>query len=454
MRRTSRKNQRGFVSVAYALMLVTMIGFTGLAVDVGFMQFEKRKVQMAADAGAMGALREMERGNTDLVAAGQNDAALNGFTNNGTDTWVTVSNPPATGPYASPTDTNAVQVTVTHHLPLFFMQIFGQQQASVSATSTARTSSTEGSIGGCIFAMDPTASGSLTVSGNFTITTACSAVVNSSSTTAFSMGGNSTWNLVNGAAIGVYGGYNLFGSEVLNETTQGEQAVQQLAAPVADPLAGVSAPTPTGMSVVYVSGGFSDNPNSTTTLNPGVYCGGMKIHGTVTFNPGIYVIAGGGMTINGKANITSSTSTGAGGETGVMFYNTSSGSQSWGCSGASTSDAAGWTIDGGAGINLTGLSTTTPVGVLFFEDRNLSGLNYKINGGSTTTYDGALYFLNSNLTFNGNNKTPGFLYMVADTITFTGNAGANNTANLGNDKSSLANVFTLAPSSTGGGLVQ
>jgi hypothetical protein len=88
------------------------------------------------------------------------------------------------------------------------------------------------------------------------------------------------------------------------------------------------------------------------------------------------------------------------------------------------------------------------VGMLFFEDRGVSGLTHKVNGNSTSTFDGAMYFLNSNLYFVGTNKTPGFLYIVADTIEIGGNS------NLGNDKSTLANVNTVAPSATGGGLVQ
>jgi hypothetical protein len=450
MKRTSHHShrERGFVAVAYAAMLVAMIGFTGLAVDVGYMQFEKRKLQMAADAAAMGALREMERGNTDLVAAGQNDASLNGFTNGTDNTTVTVVSPPTSGAYAG--DSAAIQVSVTHKMPLFFMQIFGQRTASISATSTARTSNDEGSIGACIFAMDPTASGALNVSGNLTISTACSAVVKSTSSTALMMGGNSTWNLTNGAAIGVVGGWDLYGSYVINSTTAAYETPVHIA-DFNDPLAHVATPTPGGLTLQVASGGWQDNnPHSSNTLSPGIYCGGMTIHGSVTFTPGIYVLAGGGMNIGSQASVSvgnAVTLSGGQQETGVMFYNTSSNSQSWGCSGGRVA-ASSITVNGTPSINLAGLSTTTPAGVLFFDDRSISGLSHKINGNSTSTFDGAMYFLNNTLTFNGNNKTPGFLYIVADMINLTGNA------NLGNDHSSLANVYTIAPSSTGGGLVQ
>ena len=55
--------------------------------------------------------------------------------------------------------------------------------------------------------------------------------------------------------------------------------------------------------------------NSTATLNPGVYCGGIDVGstGVVTFNPGNYILAGGGFNVNGGATVRGQN---------VMFYNT------------------------------------------------------------------------------------------------------------------------------------
>mgnify|MGYP003343425767 CR=1 FL=1 len=55
----SCRNEKGFMSITFAVMLVALVGFAGLAVDAGYMQWNKRRVQMAADAAAMGALREI-----------------------------------------------------------------------------------------------------------------------------------------------------------------------------------------------------------------------------------------------------------------------------------------------------------------------------------------------------------------------------------------------------------
>src|SRR5579862_2005997 len=95
-------NQResGFTILAYALMIFVVLGFTGLSVDVGYLQWQRRLMQSAADAAAMGALREMELGRTnsqpqyDLTTAAQTDASMNGFTNGQGNTTVTFNNPP------------------------------------------------------------------------------------------------------------------------------------------------------------------------------------------------------------------------------------------------------------------------------------------------------------------------------------------------------------------------
>ncbi len=445
-----KRNEGGFTIVAFALMIFTMLGFAGLAVDVGYLQLEKRKLQAAADAGAMGALREMEKGNTDLVVAGQNDAALNGFTDGQNNTTVTISNPPTSGTYNG--QTTAVSATVTRVVPTFFMRVLGTSNVTISATAVAQTSTAQGSIGGCIFAMDSSVSNAFWVHGTPVLSTACGVVVNSNNAQAFVMDGTSQILLANGAEIGVVGlgttgsGWSLNGNPSIKNTTTGQAESPVNIPSFGDPLASVSAPT-LGTLTVQSSSYMSVKPNQTVTLNPGIYCGGLDLKGTVTFNTGVYIIAGGGLTIDSGAVVTDT-------GTGEMFYNTSERSQGhvWGCPGSSS--AGGFTFNGHANINLMGLtvpdtnSANGQIGMLFFEDRSVSGLSHTINGSSTSTFDGAMYFLNSSLYFVGTNKTPGFLYIVADTIEIGGNS------NLGNDKSALANVNTLAPSATGGGLVQ
>jgi Flp pilus assembly protein TadG len=423
--------------MAYAAMIVVLVGFTGLAVDVGYMQYQKRRLQAAADAAAMGALRQMELGKTDLDSAGKNDAALNGFTDGQDDVTITIANPPTSGAYSG--KSSAVQATVQKKVPTFFMMVFGQSSVTLTANAVAQTTTTFGSVGGCIFVMDPSASGAFTIVGNVTITSACGAVINSDDpAAAFSMTGSATFTLANGAQVGTVGGYSFGGGGVLINAATGKTELPVKIQPFTDPLASVAPPTASGMTVQGNNSTMVDS-NKTVTLQPGIYCGGIDVHGTAIFTSGTYVLAGGGLTI--RAQAVASNTTG-----GVMFYNTTG--AFGGCGGGS---AGPFDLNGGANINLQGLAVSDSVGsvgVLFFDDRNVTGLAHKINGNSTSTFDGAIYVLNADLTFNGTNKTPGYLYIVTNTLTLAGNA------NLGNDHSDLESVYTLAPTATGGGLVQ
>lgn len=438
MKSAKRRSQRGIVTILYALMILGIVGFAGVSVDVGYMEYKKRCLQAAADAAAMGALRELELGQTDLVAAGLNDASLNGFTNGTNNTTVSINNPPSSGSLTS--NFSAVEAVVTTRAPSFFSMVFGNNGTVLMARAVARTSTSAGSVGGCIFAMDPTASGAFTINGTVVLTTACGAIVNSNSASAFTMVGNSSVNLVSGAQVGVVGpggagqGWSMSGqAQLINSTTNQPQPPVNIRS-FADPLANVPVPTAAGMTV-QGSDGITISPSATTTLNPGIFCGGINVKGTANFNPGTYVLAGGGLRINAQAVVNGQN---------VLFYNTT-GSFSPSCG---SRDAGPFFFNGGASINLSAQGSQSPVGVLFFDDRTVTGLSHIINGNSNSTFDGAMYHLKASLKFAGTNQTPGFLYIVANTIELTG------TSNLGNDHSNLTSVSVMAPTSTGGGLVE
>src|SRR4051812_38135620 len=160
----SRKGTRGFVGITTALIITGMLAFTGLAFDVGYIEWSRMNVQSAADAAAMGALRELELGNTNTIAmAGLNDAALNGYTNGVRNTTVAINSPPLSGSYAG--DSHAVEAVVSRTIPTFFMMIVGANSLQISARAVGRTTSSSGSIGGCVFGLDPSARRAVQISG-------------------------------------------------------------------------------------------------------------------------------------------------------------------------------------------------------------------------------------------------------------------------------------------------
>jgi hypothetical protein len=62
---------RGQVLVLFAVLLVVLLGFAGIAIDFGRQNAEQRHVQTAADAGSLAACRALIDGATDVAAAVQ-----------------------------------------------------------------------------------------------------------------------------------------------------------------------------------------------------------------------------------------------------------------------------------------------------------------------------------------------------------------------------------------------
>src|SRR5579863_5588984 len=185
----SRERRRGFVGITTALVITGMLAFTGLAFDVGYLQWRRTGIQSAADAAVMGALRELELGNTgNINAAGLNDAALNGYTNGANGATVTINSPPLSGGYKG--DSRAVEAIVSRTVPTFFMMILGANSLQISARAVGRTTSSSGSIGGCVFGLDPSARRAVQIAGAPSVTVACSVLVNSNDSQAFEMEGS------------------------------------------------------------------------------------------------------------------------------------------------------------------------------------------------------------------------------------------------------------------------
>ena len=60
---------RGQVLVIFAFLLVVLLGFTGVAIDIGRQNAEQRHIQTAADAAALAACRALIDGASDNAAA-------------------------------------------------------------------------------------------------------------------------------------------------------------------------------------------------------------------------------------------------------------------------------------------------------------------------------------------------------------------------------------------------
>lgn len=268
--------------------------------------------------------------------------------------------------------------------------------------------------GACLYSLDPTAQQAFYISGNATITTNCSIVVESSSSAAFEMGGTDTLDLGNHAEVGVVGGWQLNGQSMID--TISDQQVQPVAiSSPGDPLASVPAPSQGAIVSTAPVTYSSSNPPADNTLSPGVYCGGLTVANTggVTFtmSPGTYIMAGGGFKVTSSAMVQGA---------GITVYNTSS--TGWGCTG--TYAYTPITIDGQASVNLSAPTSGPLSGIVLFGDRSgcatPGACQDDINGKASAIFNGVLYLPSDLLLFNGSSQSSGCLAVVADKITING----------------------------------
>lgn len=115
-------SQRGQTLPLICFFMVSLLGVSGLVLDLGNGYVQRRAVQNAADAAAIAGADAIPSGNT--TSAARQMAAKNGKP--GDSVTVTMSG------------VDTVTVTVTRTAPTFFLKVFGKSSIPVSATAVAR----------------------------------------------------------------------------------------------------------------------------------------------------------------------------------------------------------------------------------------------------------------------------------------------------------------------------
>lgn len=420
-----KRKQRGFVLIVTALSIITLVAFVGLVFDTGYLAWVRERAQTAADSAVMGAMLDLKSGNSLSTATtdGQTDASTNGFVNGTNNTTVQINNPPVYGTYAG--NSAYVEAVVKKQVPNLFMTILGQNNTWVGARATARVTAS-GSTAGCVYALDGTASRALSLAGSNTITFNCSAFSESNSSSAYYSEGSITLDLSHTAKVGVVGSYQMnSGTYIKDDSTNTNETPVTVSSP-GDPFATLAAPSTS--TIVGAAPSYYDMnaKPANNTVQPGVYCGGLKFGNTngTTFKmaAGTYVMAGGGFVLGSLAVIDATA--------GVMIYNTAS----TGYSCASSYSFSPINIDGQATFNINAPTTGTYAGIAIYQDRSItSSSQNQIVSQTSSVINGALYFPHSPLLWSGSNVTSGYLIIVADTITINGNSGLT----VNNDYSSL-----------------
>jgi hypothetical protein len=380
-------SERGTIIPLMAMVMLTLVAFLGLAFDAAFLYFEKRRVQTAADAGAIAGAQELLRLNTgNVTTAARKDAQLNRFTHGTNGVDVTVNNPPLSGARAG--NSKFVEVIVSEPRPTWFMNVVGVDSSTVRARAVAGLVAS----GGCVYALNRNTGTNDGISMNGTTSANFNCGVYS----------NSNFRAVGGACISTPSA-SYSGSYDNHSGTCGPSTVGQ-GIPSVDPIAGrFTMPSTSPCTYTNFKG-----TTSTVVLDPGVYCKGITFTGSVdnvVFNPGTYVIAGGGMRIAGL-QVTG---------TGVTFFNTYTGSSAY--------DSI--SITGGGTVSLTAPTSGPNAGLLFYQDPSVawaSNNGSTVTGNSTSTFDGIMYFPTTDLTYSGNSSTNGYTMIVAYNLAINGNS--------------------------------
>ncbi len=147
MRRFARdRGAAGAIMFAFALPI--MIGFTALAIETGMWYVEKRRLQEAADSGALMGAFEV-RSDSSLSESGLQTPVENAVENSysridteGGSSEVTVNFPPHQGSFTA--DAVAVEVIINRDHPTFFLQLIGRTSIPMNARAVATQNATVG----------------------------------------------------------------------------------------------------------------------------------------------------------------------------------------------------------------------------------------------------------------------------------------------------------------------
>lgn len=414
-----------------AFALVGLLAFMALAADVGYLRYEKRQLQTAADAAAIAGADELSYG--DVTSAADADSAANGFTNGSNGVSVTVNNPPLSGPHVS--DSNYVEAIVSRTASTFFAKAFGVSSTQITARAVAHL----GSSSNCIYALAPSGGSALEVVTNATLNSQCGLIVESSAAGALACNAPATLTAPSVGVVGTFVG----GCTLPANTTTG------IAVPTpSDPLAYL--PKPTVGACTFSGQKVYNSANSPkaapSVLNPAVYCGGIQIKSGayVVFNPGVYILTSskppGGLNIDIGSYVSTNTLTSP---YGITFYN-------YGPGGSITFTLTNYVA--GESISLTAPTAGTYRGVIFFQDPGDTATALIVGWNSDDTDVQGAYYFPTALVEIASAGAVSYNPIVANTIlfydvTFDGQNFA--TTNIYSDYSSLSDGSPLK----GGGVL-
>lgn len=377
--RGSKNHPRGVIAVIVGVCLTALIGVVAFAIDAGRLLDARRQVQTAADAAAMAGAVDLFNGSTNNGTPSINlarsnalaNAAANGYSNDGSQSIVTINIPPTSGTFAG--KNGYVEAIVQYNQKRGFSQIFGTGDIPVRARAVA--AGTMAPAQASLVVLDPNKKRSLFLhKGGLNLTVDGNIIVNSNHKQAISIGKGSRAVAPHFSIAGTLDKKeraNLFG-EIFTRS------------PVTnDPLAGLPVP---GKGTALKADDFKSSVNGQDVFNlvPGTYKGPLKFDhdDLVNMLPGIYYIDGGGLKVKNTASIIGA---------GVMIYNDPKDDKK-------DKDKEGITIDTRGVVSISPPVSGTYAGISIFQDR-LAKARIRFKHDTHLDISGTIYAANAQVRF-------------------------------------------------------
>lgn len=370
-------NERGAIAVQVAVMLVVLLALVSLGVEITLVLVKHRQIQTTADDAAMAGAAALA-----LPASADTEAkavsAAHGFVNGQAGTVVTVNNPPLSGPHTA--DNKYVEVIISQPQPVVLAKLLRPGDFDVGGRAVAALVSTSGTDF-CMLGLQKT-----------------------------------------GYAVEIMNNVNLANPTcgIASDSTSAGSVYLHNNAIVSGPISAAgtiwrdNGAATTGTPIVENGPGFADPykvdngtppvtclTQSGTTLNPGHYCSGLNISGTLNLNPGTYWIDTKFVMANGAKLIGTGVTVIINGNYAIKLGNNY------------TLQLQGQTSGTYKGIAMMGASTT-------YQDQ-------QFDNGGVLSIKGAIYFPNQKLHFFNNLDTSGSncIQLIALRLQFENNVGFN-----------------------------
>ncbi len=356
------RSTSGNFLTTFAIASPVLLGVAGLALDVSTYVSQQSLMQETADTAVLAAIREAAVAGWDttvattvveeFIASQLEDAS---FAN--TDYTDIVKVDPVL---------SRIKVTIQQNGHGYLLLSLWKNNPQIEVSAEAQVAS---SANICVLTLNENKGSTLKITGKSTITGQdCGVFGNSADKAAMEVEDKATLTAQVVCTAGGYSGPNAsYNPDPVTDCPT-----------IPDPLAS-RAPPPVGSCDYY-----DTDLKGSITLNPGVYCGGIKAGGNskVTLNPGIYVIKDGEFTFTGNATL-------EGENVGIYI----------------TGSTAKVAFDNSTTISLTAPKSGSMAGILFFEDRNSpDGREFEISSKDARQLLGTIYFPKGFLSVKGNSK--------------------------------------------------